>query len=365
MYAARLSHVPSCDTLPARLRRRQRNAWVAVLAIALLVPAAAEAQNPTAAQRLRARGLSIIEGLLTDTINDAIVVTVQTVNAENLRAQEQALEAGETPELRYVIRSSGQTQARGMLLEDYGVIFTVQVPNLTYSHAALIQLGRGNTLRVIPPGGPAAIVAQTVAREAQLRNQMSRMGVEINSLTGSLETEIAASGATSGNAQRLRELIGEIQTVYDDYAIEAEEVAVTRQRADPREDARRGPESPRLSPFSIMSSADPEAVARANALANQQKNQVEGAVIAAVVDSLSYGHIINGLDDDDRLAVVLLPSSYLNRVVGWMPATQRAQEFVISVRYRDVHDLADDKITAEEFGGRIRVANRLGPAAQR
>ena len=28
-------------------------------------------------------------------------------------------------------------------------------------------------------------------------------------------------------------------------------------------------------------------------------------------------------------------------------------------------DLADDKITAEEFGGRIRVETRLGPATQR
>ncbi len=362
MYAARLSHIPSCNTPPARGRRRPRNAWVAVLVIVLLVPAAAEAQNATAAQRLRARGLSIIEGLLTDTINEAIEVTVQTVNAENLRAQEQALEAGGTPELRYVIRSSGQTQSRGMLLVDYGVIFTVQVPNLTYSHAALIQLGRGTSVSVLAQGRPAELY---LARETQRRNQMSRMRVEINSLTGNLENEIAASGANSQNGQRLRELFAELQIVYDDYSLEAEQIANTRQRTDPREEARRVPESPRLSAFSVMSSADPEAVARANALAVQQKNQVEGAVIAAVVDSLSYGHIINGLEDDDRLAVVLLPSSYLNRVVSWMRATQRDEEFIISVRYRDVRDLADDKITAEEFGGRIRVDTRLGPATRR
>lgn len=362
MYAARSSPIPSCDFLRARIRRRHRSPWVAVLALVLLAPTTAAAQNVTAAQRVRARGLSIIEGLLTDTINDAIEVTVQAVNAENLRAREQALAAGETPELRYVIRSSGQTQARGMLLEDYGVIFTVQVPNLTYSHAALIQLGRGSSLAVLTPSGTTQTLAGSVALESQLRNQMSRMGVEINSLTGSLETEIAASGATSGNAQRLRELIGEIQTVFDEYAIDAERVAAARRRAAPTLPVL---EWPRRSAFSVMLSADPEAVARASELANQQKNQVEGAVIAAIVDSLSYGHIINGLEDDDRLAVVLLPSSYLNSVIGWLRATQRAEELVISVRYRDVRDLADDKITAEEFGGRIRVETRLGPAAQR
>ncbi len=362
MYAARSSPIPSCDFLRARIRRRHRSPWVAVLALVLLAPTTAAAQNVTAAQRLRARGLSIIEGLLTDTINDAIEVTVQAVNAENLRAREQALAAGETPELRYVIRSSGQTQARGMLLEDYGVIFTVQVPNLTYSHAALIQLGRGSSLAVLTPSGTTQTLAGSVALESQLRNQMSRMGVEINSLTGSLETEIAASGATLGNAQRLRELIGEIQTVFDEYAIDAERVAAARRRAAPTLAVL---ERPRRSAFSVMLSADPEAVARASELANEQKNQVEGAVIAAIVDSLSYGHIINGLEDDDRLAVVLLPSSYLNSVIGWLRATQRAEELVISVRYRDVRDLADDKITAEEFGGRIRVETRLGPAAQR
>lgn len=364
MYAARLSPIPSCDTLPARARRRRRSPWLAVLAIALLVPAAAEAQNATAAQRLRARGLSIIEGLLTDTISNAIEVTVQTVNAENLRAQEQALATGETPELRYVIRSSGQTQSRGMLLEDYGVIFTVQVPNLTYSRAALIQLGRGNSVTVLAPSGPAQVLAGSVALEAQMRNQMNRMLVEINDFTRRVENEVPTSGAGSENAQRLRASLEELQNAYNEYT-SGDRIAFPRQRPDPREDAPRGRESPRLSTFSIMSSVDPEAVARANELAVQQKAQVESAVITAVVDSLSYGHIIKGLDDDDRLAVVLLPSSYLNRVVSWMRATQRDEEFVISVRYRDVRDLADDKITAEEFGGRIRVETRLGPATQR
>ena len=363
MYAARLSHIPPSDTLRARPRRRSRCPWVAVLAIGLLVPAAAEAQNATAEQRLRIRGLSIIEGLLTDTINEAIEVTVQDVNNENLRAQERALAAGETPELRYVIRSSGQTQSRGMLLEDYGVIFTVQVPNLTYSRSALLRLGRSNSVTMLAPRGPAQVLAGAGALEAQMRNQMSRMLVEINNFTRRIENEVNANRAGSEDAQRLRASLEELQNAYNEYTLG--ERTLPRPGADPREDAARPSGSPVLSTFSIMSNADPEAVARANELAAQQKTQVESAVITAVLDSLTYGHIINGLEDDDRLAVVLLPSSYLNRVVSWMSATQRDEEFVISVRYRDVRDLADDKMTAEEFGARIRVETRLGPSAQR
>ena len=190
---------------------------------------------------------------------------------------------------------------------------------------------------------------------------MSRMLVEINNFTRRVENEVNASGAGSANAQRLRASLEELQNAYNEYTLGER----TLPRADPREDAARPSGSPVLSTFSIMSSADPETVARANALAAQQKTQVESAVITAVLDSLTYGHIINGLEDDDRLAVVLLPSSYLNRVVSWMRATQRDEEFVISVRYRDVRDLADGKMTAKEFGARLRVETRLGPSAQR
>ena len=78
----------------------------------------------------------------------------------------------------------------------------------------------------------------------------------------------------------------------------------------------------------------------------------------------SYGGVIHGLDEDDRLAVVLLPSSYLSRVGQWLRATQRDEEIIISFRFGDIQDHDEGRISDEEFGARIRVESRLGQPRQ-
>jgi hypothetical protein len=78
-----------------------------------------------------------------------------------------------------------------------------------------------------------------------------------------------------------------------------------------------------------------------------------------------YGHVFHGLDDTDRLAVVLFPSSYLNPMQRWLRATSRAEELVISVLYGDLLELDEGLITLEEFGDRARLETRLGGARSR
>jgi len=363
MSAVHASHLPSCDPIPARQRHRLR-ACLPLVAAVLLLPA------PAMAQEVRARDLSIIEDLLAETVQEAIQVTVREVNNENLRAQEADHEAGDAVQIRYVFRSAARTQARGMFLEDYGAVFTVQVPSLTYAYSAMFALpGGGSGFRVINPGSIETTFAGVLGQEMQLRNQMSRMRAENEVLIQRLEREVEASGATSENAQRLRTALAEMESAYNQYAAEAEKVASEEEQARVLEEGRRGdgPDRPtnRISGLRVLSSASPEDLARAEALARDQKNQIEGAVITAVVDTLAqYGRIIHGLENNDRLAVVLLPSSYLNQMVSWMRATKRDEEFIISVRFRDVMELDKGDITAEEFGSRIRVESRLGQPHQ-
>jgi hypothetical protein len=362
MSAVHASHIPSCDPIPARERRPLR-ACLPLLAAVLLLPA------PAMAQEVRARDLSIIEDLLAETVQEAIQVTVREVNNENLRAQEADHEAGDAVQIRYVFRSSARTQARGMFLEDYGVVFTVQVPNLTYAYSAVFALPSGGSgFRLVQPGSLETAFAGALGQEMQLRNQMSRMRAENEILIQRLR-EVETSGASSEKAERLRTAIAEMESAYNEYAAEAEKSASEGERARVVAEERRGDErdrpTNRISGLRILTSASPEDLARAEALATDQKNQIEGAVITAVVDTLAqYGRIIHGLDDNDRLAVVLLPSSYLNQMVSWMRATKRDEEFIISVRFRDVMELDKDDITAEEFGSRIRVESRLGQPHQ-
>ena len=357
MSAAHASHIPPCDPIPAR-RQRKLHAWLPVVTTALLLPAHAMAQE------VRAIDLSIIEDLLADTIQEAIQFEVVAINTENIEAREAELQRGDAVQIRYVFRSGGRTQARGMFLEDYGAIFTVQLPSLTYSYSTTFAISEGGNVMVVRPGSLETIIAGALGEDVQLRNQLSRMRVENEVMIQRIERASAQSGATSQNAQRLRTAFAEMESAYSEYSTQALQVASDRERARANETARGGQptrDSDRLARLRVLSSASREDIARAETLATQQKNQIEGTIIEAVVNTLAqYGRVIHGLDDDDRLAVVLLNSSYLSQMGSWMRATRRDEEFVISVRFRDVMELDKGDIDEQEFGGRIRVESRLG-----
>ena len=357
MSAAHASHIPPCDPIPAR-RQRKLRAWLPLVTTALLLPA------PAIAQEVRAIDLSIIEDLLADTIQEAIQFEVVAINTENIEAREAELQRGDAVQIRYAFRSGGRTQARGMFLEDYGAIFTVQLPNLTYSYSTTFAISEGGNVTVVRPGSLETIIAGALGEDVQLRNQLSRMRVEIEVMMQRIERASAVSGATSQDAQRLRTALSEMESAYNAYAARAERIAGDSERARAAEEGRADRPARYPDPITglrILSSASREDIARAEALATQQKNQIEGTIIAAVVETLAqYGRVLHGLENDDRLAVVLLPSSYLSQIGSWSRATRRDEEFVISVRFRDVMELDKGNIDELEFGGRIRVESRLG-----
>lgn len=358
MTTSRLPHPPIDNPLPLRARRCCRAGLVSLIAVALVAPAAAWAQDDGAAQKLRARDLSVVENLLTETIQEAIQFEVQAINTENTRTDDVPADASQAPLIRFFFRSSGQTMARGMFLEDYGAVFTVQVPILSLTRSVFAF---GDDSFTIYSGSPDGIIAGALAQEYQLKAQMSRMQAEIQDLTERLAQDVVEGGGElSENAATLRTAMNQLDTAYANYAASTE-----KREADARGSAeadRRSLVSPRgFGGVRLIEPPDPEVLARAEELANQQKNQIEGAVIEAVLDTLAdYGGVIHGLEEDDRLAVVLLPSSYLSRVGSWSRATQRDEEFIISVRFRDILDLDEGRIDHVEFGRRMRVESRLG-----
>ena len=284
-------------TLPAQAQRWRGAAVLSALAV--FVPVVALAQGAdTGEQRLRARDLSVLEDLLSDTIQEAIQLGVQAVNVANRAEQEAAAERSETPEFRYMFRTSGETQAGGMFLEDYGVIFTVQVPVLSASPTALFVAG--DTISIVTPD---TLVLGELAYDIQMRSQLSRMQAEIHVLTQRLQETAEETGATSDKAQRLRASIAQLESAYAEYAAETEnirEVPAAAPRTE-RVTTRRG--GIRMLPI-----ADPEAMADAEALVERQRTDISGSVIEAVIETFAqYGTVIHGLEGTDRLAVVLLP----------------------------------------------------------
>lgn len=341
-----------------------------------LAHSGARATPPQEAQdaKLRAKDLGVVEHLLVQAVQEAVNERIRTINDEVRRSQVEARQTGEPPEYQYQFRSSGEAGARGLFLEDYGAIFTVQVPHVSYAptRALLISTSNGDVPLFVGDRGTDAVVALQQARELQIRSQLNVLQRSLAQIEGMLQEE-ARSEETASLASQMSSRIAELEELQSRLADElrAQERSLRTARAD---DARReaeareaaGAEQPErraVAAETVWSRivGDPEENARARERADEQERQIEEAVLTGIIDTLAqYGTVIHGLDEDDRLAVVLQPSSYLSDVQRWLRATDRAEEFVVSVRYGDIAELEEGDIDAEEFGQRIRIESRLG-----
>jgi len=341
---------------------------VGLALVATVTLAAAQAPENQPPNVRAAKELEFLEGLLVENIQEAIQTAVQQVNASTAESTHDP-EAGEaTVEITYMFRTSGGTVARGMFLENYGVIFTVQVPTIGTVPAARYYSADGNVMpfAVI---GPDSVLALSMATEIQVRTRMSILEREIGALNRQLQ-EILAEEPTE-EAEQLAQTIAELRSVYSAFSAKKEEEVRKRGKAQ-AEVAERQRQVRVDEPGwggaerGFVATYDPGAQARARKEAEKRKVEIEDAVVDAVVGTLAqYGHVFHGLEADDRLAVVLFPASYLNPMQRWMRASSRAEEFVISVSYGDLTELDEGLITFGEFGDRARLETRLGGARPR
>jgi hypothetical protein len=338
-----------------------------VATVTLAVAQVPDRQSPNVRA---AKELEFLEGLLVENIQDAIEMAVQEVNATTAESAERGSNADEpTVEITYMFRTSGGTVARGMLLEDYGVIFTVQVPTIGTVPAARYYSPDGEVMpfAVI---GPDSVLAHSMATEIQVRTRMSMLEREIAELGRQLE-QILAEDPENEESEQLAETIAELRSVYDSYSAKKEEEVrkQSKERAEVAEDQRQvSVAEPGWggADRGLVATYDPGAQVRARKEAEKRKVEVENAVVDAVVGTLAqYGHVFHGLDETDRLAVVLFPSSYMNPMQRWLRATSRAEELVISVSYGDLLELDEGQITLDEFSNRARLETRMGGARSR
>ncbi len=337
---------------------------VGLALVATVTLAAAQAPENQPPNVRAAKELEFLEGLLVENIQEAIQTAVQQVNASTAeRATDEA-----TVEITYMFRTSGGTVARGMFLENYGVIFTIQVPTIGTVPAARYYSPDGNVMpfAVI---GPDSVLALSMATEIQVRTRMSILEREIAALSRQLQ-EILAEEPTE-EAEQLAQTIAELRSVYSAFSAKKEEEVRKRGKAQ-AEVAERQRQVRVDEPGwggaerGFVATYDPGAQARARKEAEKRKVEIEDAVVDAVVGTLAqYGHVFHGLEASDRLAVVLFPASYLNPMQRWMRASSRAEEFVISVSYGDLTELDEGLITFGEFGDRARLETRLGGARPR
>ena len=341
---------------------------VGLALVATVTLAAAQAPEKQSLNIRAAKELEFLEGLLVENIQAAIETAIQEVNATTAEIEPDPNVDEPTVEITFMFRASGGTVARGMLLEDYGVIFTVQVPTIGTVPAARYYSSDGDVMPFAVIGSDS-VLAHSMATEIQVRTRMSMLEREIAELSRQLQQIMAKEpGAES---EELAQTIAQLRSVYDSFAAKTEDEV--RKRGKAQAEVAEGQRQVRVAEpgwggaeTGFVATYDPGAQARARKEAEKRKVEVEDAVVDAVVGTLAqYGHVFHGLDANDRLAVVLFPTSYLNPMQRWMRATSRAEEFVISVSYGDLTDLDGGLITFEEFGDRARLETRLGGARSR
>lgn len=363
--------------------RRGRGAGLVALGLVVTVtlplvsaPSAGAVQEASQDAKLRAKDLGVLEQLLVESVQDAVVDQIRLINEEVRQNQLQAQQAGEPPEYRHQFRSAGEAGARGLFLEDYGVIFTVQVPHVSYGPARSLIISRGN-IPITLSGGNDTVAALEQARELQIRSQINLLERSLAQIERMLQEE-TTSDSGSSLARQMASRIAELEEMHARLAEEVrdEEPGVRDSEAagraateEPRpvaEGAETDVETPEPNvaaprvPWARLS-LDPEETDRARERAEEQRQRIEQAIITGIIDTMAqYGTVVHGLDEDDRIAVVIQPSSYLNDVQRWLRATDRAEEFVVSVGYGDLVELDEGNIDVDEFGERIRVESRLG-----
>lgn len=316
----------------------------AVAALGLLVALPAAAQDDAGLRRLRQ--LEVFENLLTETVQNYVNAQV------NAGIEEERNGAASDDAEPLVVKLGAALGAHGMYIDGYGVIFSIQRPQVSV-------LPRSFAIHLQEPLAiarwrmePQRVGDSRAVGAGMLRFQSAMIQRQLREMQQLLEEEIAADaddaqiGAIRAEVEQLRKQMADVENRF---------VAITGQSSTapppPDEEAPSNPD--------IFG----EVLERQRSMQEVLENNLErvrGAVNDAATDTLAHwGRVLTGLDDDDRLSVLVLPPAPWGLAqrhgVGVTP-----QEYVISVRYRDVRDFDDGKIDLDEFRTRARIHDRLG-----
>ena len=355
--------------------------WAPLVLAGLILVLPVAAQDDQRAERLRQ--LEAFEKLLTETLQDRVTVTVDTTMNT----------AGESEDL--VVKVGRPLAAHGLYLEGYGVVFSIQAPQVSVipqSFEAVLAQPRA-MLRAQPSQAP--LVAKGVI---ELRAEMLDRSVE--DLIVLLERDEDLHEVSVGELEELKVTLEKIREEVATQAppapeaqaeAQAEAEAEAQARAEAEAEVRsqamtRGEaalEDARRTQERIWVESDGRAgraprryeVYYRDVLEHRhgmqeelQRNHVRiaAAVNEAALRTLAdYGAVLKGLDDEDRVAIVILPPNAWTFVRGTRRGSASGvEENVVSVRYGDVREHLNGRIDYEEFARRADVRTRLGLAAE-
>lgn len=347
------------NALARRLPRRLPRLVIAVLL--LPVAALAQQEGPEAARR---RQLEVFEQLLAETVQRRVSIHIdRTVEIERAAAEGEATSG-------VVVRASAAPRAHGMYIAEYGVIFSIETPQVVVLPGALATrfeaplIGGVYAFRTDPRAERGADWREA-SHVVEFRTQVMRQSLE------ELESLLEQERAEGADPDRLEAMIADIARLKESLvALEVKAEAAKPHRGEETVETSE-PETTELE-IRVEGDVDGRRGARGFAfyrdmvqeqrelgeILERNRRELTGSVNDGAIEALAqYGSVLKGLDDDERVSVLVLPPSSFGPLRVRQAA---AEEHVISVRYGDIRDLDNQLIDLAEFRQRVSVHNRLG-----
>ena len=337
------------------------------------------AKSAPVGPQVRAKILEVLEEELQDAVQSSVNERVHR-SMEALRANTDNPAAS-----TWVISAGTARQAHGTFLEDYGVVFAVQIPPisimprsiaLVLSPKPFLRFGRTRESRANQ--NRRMLAARTAFGRAE---QIQRLLQDLErTLQQDLEG-IAKLQHIDTVQQELRQLRLTLRRIEAEATMKnrttplednAKTEAATRAGAERTADelSTRGAKTVPGLMQTDSSERDPygayrdawttglqEMVRDSSGLAERHR-EINEAVTDAIVTTLGeYGAMVTGLADDHGISVIVLPS------IDWSPLKRGdfgLDEFVVTARYGDIKAHAIGELSEEDFRMRVQIHDRLG-----
>ena len=346
-------------TKQLNLSTRLLTAICLVIATTAVTPvdAAGSLGSPTgsAQQNERQRQLEIVERALTEKLQEYV-----TAHLNQSLAEGRDLDGDGEPDMdnqSLVVNVGNVGNAHGMFIDDYGVIFSIQTPQVAVIGRELaFAVAPTTALRIAPQ------MADTGARLRLIEGRLVRM---FDQVAREWQLAVAQGGSEkerqehAAQMERIRQEMADLARNRVDRSADDRDAADLRRVGTDRPDPT--PNANGRGTGGMIVYRDPMAdQIKIGKLIEANRERVNRAVTNGAIDTLAYyGNVLTGLKSDQRVSVIVLPAN------NWM--LQRSlhtglgnEEFVISVRYEDVRNLDREKIDLEKFRERASIHSRLG-----
>jgi len=352
-----------------------RRLLVSALAVALLGTAGVATAQDTSAERLRQ--LEAFERLLTETIQARVSERVNdTIDAARRGdADEDGVPEAEAAE-PLVVKVGQPLAAHGLYIDGFGVMFSIQTPQVTVIPQSFEVALAGPRAILRTRDGNNFAFAEGNDQVIELRVDM--LDRSLDDLIVLLERhedgphtvkveELESLRATLDNLRR--EMIEDEERNVLTEADPEVAVRVERERLTEAARARAAAEAEaggvgrrieRRRGAEFFFRGMMEQREETKEILERNHRRIAAAMNEAALRTLAdYGAVLKGLDDDERVAIVVLPPNAWSFARNFGIGVNQ-DEHVVTVRFGDIRDHLNGDIDYDEFVERAQIRDRLG-----